>query len=104
MCKGYKACGIILALFLSQSAFAGDSMGSSMDESMSCQKIVKACLDGGYTRENTQGSKNFWFDCMRPILLGKTVEGVTIDPKDATTCKKDKITEMQKELNELKQK
>lgn len=103
MRRGYIV-SLIMALFLSQSTFADvntmDSMSNSqMDKS--CKTIVKACLSAGYTKRDGS-SKGFWTDCMHPILLGKQVKGVNVSTQDATDCRKGKIDEMQKLLDELK--
>jgi len=38
---------------------------------------------------------------MKPLLYGKTVNGVTMDKKDIKECRKAKISKMKKELREL---
>ena len=87
-------CGLILAAILSsQTVFAHG-------HSKACESIAKACVDAGYTRADT-ADKKFWQGCMKPVILGQSVQGVTIDAKTATTCRTDKIEELKKDLNEL---
>lgn len=67
-----------------------------------CKNIVKMCKDAGYARNNAPG-KRFWRDCMKPILLGQSVAGVTVDPKDVADCRNFKISKMRDELQEFQQ-
>jgi hypothetical protein len=87
----------IFASFLAQSAFA--AMDNDAMPSKHCAKVAVACKSGGYTVG--VGDKSFWFGCMKPLLWGKTVSGVTIDPKEVSDCRSDKITKMKEELKEL---
>lgn len=83
---------ILAALFANQQAFATDSKD--------CSAIADACLSAGFVRTEPT-DKAIWKDCMKPVILGKTVEGVTIDAKVAKTCRMDKIKDMKAELKEL---
>lgn len=88
----------IFASFLAQSAFAADTDHDSFP-SKHCAKVAMACKSGGYTVG--VGDKSFWFGCMKPLLWGKMVSGVTIDPKEVGDCRTDKIARMKEELKEL---
>jgi len=88
---------LLSASFLTQHAMADMS---SMTNNNPCVTIVKACLDGGYTRDDSS-QKEFWQGCMKPLLLGKTVDSVTVDPAVIKSCRTMKIEEMKKELKEL---
>lgn len=88
---------LMLAATLSiQASFADDMSPRSRD----CATIAKACVGAGYVRAEN-ANKKFWQDCMNPILLGKVVEGVTIDPGVVKACRDDKIKDLQKELSDL---
>lgn len=87
----------IAALFLAQASFAVDNDLSSKE----CGVIADACKSAGFSSEDTS-DKSFWFGCMKPVLMGKTVSGVTVDAKDVKECRKAKIVKMKKELEELK--
>jgi hypothetical protein len=82
----------IMAIFSTQAVFAHDDNA--------CDSIVKACTSAGYVT-NDEGTKRFWQDCMGPILLGKAVDGVTVDAANVKDCRKAKIEKMKKELKEL---
>lgn len=82
---------VLAALVVATPAFADDT---------SCDSIAKSCLDAGFTA-NT-GDKQFWLNCMKPLVMGKTVEGVTVDAVTVKSCRTAKIKEMTKELSELK--
>lgn len=90
---------ILLTALAIQPVFAHEDMSNSNDKS--CATIVKACLDGGYTRENSD-NKQFWKDCLRPLLLGKAVTGITVDTSDVNQCRTAKIAELEAELSDLK--
>lgn len=90
---------LILAAILSTQSVFADDMSSYAGSSKPCADIVNACLSAGFTRESPD--KKFWQDCMKPILLGKTVSGVTVDAGAAKACRTTKIEEMKKELKEF---
>lgn len=88
-----------MALFSMQAAFADDYMNG--DESdKSCVTVVKACKDAGYTR-NDNSDKQFWKDCMKPLLMGQSVKNVTLEGDVAKTCRQTKIEKMKKEIEEF---
>lgn len=86
-----------ITLFSTQSLFAF----GPMKDSKSCGTVAKACLDAGFQRADKSPNMKFWFDCMKPLLLGQKVNGVTIDAATVNTCRSEKIDEMKKELNEF---
>lgn len=96
----FKKCGLVLiaAVVFAQPVFAFDFAGS---DDKACATIVKACLDGGYKRSEND-DKRFWQDCMKPILLDKTVANVSVDAKDVKACRAAKIKKLSKQLDELK--
>lgn len=89
---------LLAALLLIQPAFAHDDMTS---DDKACTPIVKACLDAGYVRDGADG-KQFWKDCMKPTVLGKSVTDVKVDAKDVKACRTDKIKQLKVELDEMK--
>lgn len=94
---------LLSAMMIAQQAFADSantesSMGSA--ESKPCATIAKTCLAAGFSRTEVAG-KQFWHDCMKPVLLGQSVSGVTIAPADAQSCRAQKIQNMTKELQDL---
>jgi hypothetical protein len=82
---------VVAGLFFAQNVLAADRT-----ESKACGKVADACKTAGFKDEG------FWFDCMRPVLLDKTVKGVTVDAADVKACRADKIEKMKKELDQLK--
>ena len=95
----YKHAVIIalFTLFLTQISYAADDNLSSNKQ---CSAIVDACQNAGFNGNDTS-DKSFWFSCMKPMLYGSTVSGVTVDAKDVKRCRKAKIAKMKKELHEL---
>tara|TARA_R110000868_G_scaffold48766_1_gene157900 strand:- start:1124 stop:1426 length:303 start_codon:yes stop_codon:yes gene_type:complete len=70
------------------------------DSVNNCDKIAEICLSSGYVKHDS-ANKGIWKDCMKPVLLGKTVESVTLDPAIVKACRSQKISELQVELKEL---
>jgi hypothetical protein len=96
-----KPCLIALsALLLIQPAFADDT--ANKVAAKQCEAIARACVSAGYVEKNSTG-KEFWKDCMKPILMGQTVKGVNSTPAQAAGCKALKIENMENELQEFKQ-
>lgn len=50
-----------------------------------CQNIRAACQTAGFVKGDKQG-KGIWRNCIKPILAGKTVKGVTPNAADVTAC------------------
>ena len=65
-----------------------------------CEMIVHACKKAGYERKH-ESDKKLWKNCLMPILMGKTVKGVDVDPSDVASCKKYKVEKMQMKLKQL---
>lgn len=65
-----------------------------------CKNIQTACVSAGFTREGGKG-KSLWKDCVKPVLTGKTVANVTVDPSDLQACKKKVANRMQKTAAEI---
>ncbi len=86
-------------LFLTQTSFAV-AAGDNDSSFKQCDTVANACKSAGFTDEGT-GDKSFWFGCMKPVLYGTTVNGVSIDKKDVEVCRKAKIEKMKKEVKEL---
>lgn len=51
-----------------------------------CANIEKACTAAGFRKFGHRIDNGLWKACMEPILNGKTVENVTIDPADVKGC------------------
>jgi len=85
----------LAVVLLTQPVFADDMSADSKP----CATIANACLQAGYVR-GTQ-DKKFWLDCMKPMIMGKTVTGVTVDPATVKACRVDKIEKLKKELMEF---
>jgi hypothetical protein len=91
---------LLAATLIIQPVFADEDMSS---DDKPCAAIVKACLDGGFMGHGAQSEgKQFWKDCMHPLLLGKTVAGANVDPKDVKACRTAKINQLEREVNALK--
>jgi len=89
---------MLLGILSTQAAFAYVARDASKDPT--CAAIAKACSAAGFERTETAG-KQLWQDCMNPILLSKTVKGLTVDPGIVKNCRFHKIEELKMELKDL---
>lgn len=89
---------ILAALFSSQQILAADDPDMMADKP--CATIAKACMGAGYSRMDN-ANKKLWKDCMKPMILGQTVSGVTVDAATIQDCRVHKIDKMTKELDEM---
>lgn len=93
-----------LAVLAAQQVFANTSsnMSATSSDSRPCLAIAKACKAAGYSRKGDANNR-FWGNCMKPLLLGQTVKGVSIDAATVKSCRTDKIQRMKQELKDLRQ-
>lgn len=94
---------LLSAIICAQQVMADDTMmTSATDDSANnpCVTIVKSCLAAGFSRTTTPG-KQFWHDCMKPVLLGQTVSTVTVDPTMVQACRAYKIEKLKSELQDF---
>lgn len=77
-----------LAFGLSMNLVSFAHMGDSAHgKNNPCMKIAVACESAGYRLNDNMPGKNIWRDCVKPVIAGKTIAGVTVDPTDIQTCK-----------------
>lgn len=91
---------IHIALMVMATLFSSSVFANHMMDSKACGMIVDACKKAGYTKGDN-GDKRFWVDCMKPIIMGKSVKDVTIDSATIKQCRTDKIADMKKQLKEF---
>jgi hypothetical protein len=92
-----------LAILAAQQVFADATTDMSSDgDAKSCLVVVKACKAAGFVRRGGTG-KRFWMDCMKPVLLGQSVKGVTVDAATVKDCRTSKIAAIKQKLQELQQ-
>jgi hypothetical protein len=118
--RSFKFFAIFLSFFMVQAVLADDSTmtNGTMDSStmpaaaatstsdMSpmngpCASVAAACKTAGFQRDSSMSGKQFWQDCMKPLILGKVVPGVTVDSATIQACKVTKIEQLKNELKEL---
>ncbi len=58
---------------------------SIMNSRHPCHAIEKACQSAGFSKGDKTG-KGLVLHCFKPILAGKTVTGVTVDPSVVQAC------------------
>lgn len=82
---------IIFGLIISSTAFSDNSAGSvtpptstgSTPPALPCKNITDACISAGKGTSNLE----LWTNCIKPILHGQTIAGVTVNPADVAACK-----------------
>ncbi len=70
-----------LALGLGGSAWAEETSS----QPGACRPIAAACQAAGYSWDAKE--KNLRRDCLRPLVWGESVAGVTVQPADVQTCR-----------------
>lgn len=64
-----------------------DAATPASDDDNACGKIENACKAAGFAKgEHSQG-KGLGQDCMKPIISGQTVSGVTVDAAIVQDCR-----------------
>lgn len=93
---------ISLVLIGMMSATVALADGSSPKEGKyhPCEKILEACKAGGFVKGGHKDKKGLYMDCLKPILAGQSVSGVSVDSKDVQACQERK--EKRKERREEK--
>ena len=75
----------ILSLVLIASAMTAFSAGAG---DQPCKDIKAACEAGGFTKGgHKKDNKVLYADCMKKIMAGETVPGVTVSADQVTACK-----------------
>lgn len=78
---------LLVAFSVSVQVQAANNMTSHQAGRDACISIASACENAGYRLSKKMSGKNIWKDCLKPILNGKTISGVTADPTDVKNCK-----------------
>ena len=78
-----KLIALSLASLLSFSLFAAEDA-----KNHPCQKIKAACESAGFVKNgHKDNKKGLHVDCMKPLLEGQSVTGVTVSADDISACK-----------------
>lgn len=82
---------LLLGVLLSFSGFAyAEEMKEAKDHP--CKEIKEACEAGGFKKGgHKEGGKGLHVDCMKKLMDGETVAGVTIDAAKLSACKERKV-------------
>lgn len=54
-----------------------------------CKQIAQACMQAGFVKGGHKdgATKGLKMDCMKPIMDGQAVAGVTVSPETVSACK-----------------
>ncbi|HEX4459977.1 MAG TPA: hypothetical protein VIA18_18495 [Polyangia bacterium] len=79
---------LTVALWVSLVSGAAFAQGGGQQPPVanSCKTIMKACEAAGYHHGGHGEHKGLWKDCAAPILDGKAIDGVTVNPDDVKDC------------------
>jgi hypothetical protein len=61
-----------------------------------CMQIEQACTAAGYVKGEAKEGKGFHKNCMRPILKGQSVPGVSVNPSVVQACVAKRAANQQK--------
>ncbi|MEI6398344.1 MAG: hypothetical protein WCO71_06220 [Pseudomonadota bacterium] len=76
-------------------AVARAAEGAEHGKNHPCKAIEAACVAAGFKKGDHKDKKGLWVDCVKPIMDGSTVAGVTV-PADAVAACKEKKAEHHK--------
>jgi hypothetical protein len=62
------------------------SMQMGMGMGHPCKSIFEACKSAGFVKHGPAG-RGMLENCIKPILMGQSVPGVTVSPDDVSACK-----------------
>ena len=74
-----------LVLAVSTLAVSFSISAMAMADSHPCYKIAEACKSAGFVKHGAAG-KDMKKDCMKPIMNGQSVSGVSADAADVQAC------------------
>lgn len=83
---------LLVSLTFIQSALADDMQSDPKP----CKALAKPCVEAGYK------GKDFWTQCMKPLVLGQPVKNIKVDPAAVKACRADKIKQMEQDLSDMK--
>lgn len=76
---------ILSALVLASAVFA---FSATAGETAPCKEIKSACEAGGFVKGgHKKDGKGLFRDCMKKIMAGETVPGITVTPEQVSACK-----------------
>lgn len=79
-------------LVLSLASLLSLNLHAEEGKNRPCQKIKAACEAAGFKKgEHKNDNKGLHLDCMKPVLDGQTVAGVTVSAEDVAACKVKKV-------------
>lgn len=63
------------------------ALSANAAESKPCKEIKAACEAGGFVKGAHKEGKGLYKDCLKKIIGGETVAGVTVAPELIAACK-----------------
>jgi hypothetical protein len=87
MKKFLGICIGLVAASLSVSAWSADPAAAPSASSHPCKTIEAACSAAGFIKGGAKTGKGMMKDCMKPIMSGESVSGVTVTADEVAACK-----------------
>ena len=88
----FMTVAVIFGCAISSSAFSDNAMAPTMTTTPTaamsstkahpCKNIAMACKTAG----KGTNKHELWENCVKPIIAGQTVTGVTVNPSDVKSC------------------
>lgn len=95
-----------ITIALLMSAFSLPALSKHHDKEPTegpCMKLKEACVAAGFEKGKHKEKKGLMMDCMKPLMHGETVAGVTVSPEDLAACKEKKEHRKEKHNKENKE-
>lgn len=86
----------LLSLAILLSLTLSFSLNAQEPKNHPCEKIKTACESAGFIKGDHKDKKGLYIDCMKPVLEGQSVTGVTITSEDVSACKEKRAKHKEK--------
>ena len=77
---------IVGALGFSMMSLAVSARADEEKKDHPCKPIHEACEAAGFKKGDHKDKKGLYADCIKPILAGTAVPGVTVTPEAVAAC------------------
>ena len=87
----------VMALVFSGVSYADSTAPAQSSKGVHpCQQIEQACSAAGFVKGEAKEGKGLFKNCMKPIMSGQQVQGVSIDPSLVPACQAKRAAHQQK--------
>lgn len=103
MKKALIIAGVSFLVLFANSVFAADAAttANATTATHPCKPIITACKAAGFFKGGKNQGKGLFVNCLKPILDGKAVAGVVVNPTDVPACKAKAATMKEEKMEHM---